>query len=158
MIKISFFKSLMLSLACVLMATGCNNEYSPNTYSSGGMQQVNKVDHAVVKSVRQVSVKEAGLNAGTAVGGITGGVGGAQIGQGKGAALAAIGGALAGAAIGTIAQQSAMETKAFEYILDRGKGDLITLAQKQDQPFEIGAHVLILYGVQARIIADTVNK
>jgi len=148
---------LAVATACLLIVSGCANSYSPNTYSSSTMQQTNKVDRAVVKMVRPIHVKDSGYEFGVITGGTAGGVAGAQIGEGKGSALGAVGGALAGATAGALIQQKAGETDAFEYILEKSNGDLLTIAQKQDQPFTVGAHVLILYGAQARVIPDTLS-
>lgn len=145
---------LMMATCAACLLAGCN-DYSPDAYSGSGMQQVGKVDRAVVKSFRKVDVSDPSLGLGAATGGIAGGIAGSQIGQGKGSGLAAVGGVLVGAAAGAIIQHEATKTNAYEYILEKPNGDLITLAQKQDQPLAIGQHVLVLYGEQARIIPDT---
>ncbi|HEU5048153.1 MAG TPA: glycine zipper 2TM domain-containing protein [Rickettsiales bacterium] len=148
------FRGLMAATCAACFLTGCN-DYSPDSYNASGMQQVGKVDRAVVKSFRQVNVSDPALGLGAGVGGVAGGVAGAQIGQGGGSALAAVGGALVGAAAGAVIQHEASKTTAYEYVLQKSNGDLITLAQKQDTPLAVGQHVLVLYGEQARIIPDT---
>lgn len=119
------------------------------------MQQANRADMAVVRNVRQVDVDDPSLGLGTAAGAAAGGLAGSQIGRGSGNGLAVLGGVLIGGAIGAAADNAGKSTTAFEYVLEKSSGDLMTLAQKQDIPFEVGQHVLILYGIQARIIADT---
>lgn len=145
---------LALTVALLSSISACS-KYSPNTYSSTDMQQVNKVDKAVVKSFRSVDASDPALGFGTAVGGVSGAVLGSQIGKGSGSAVAGVGGALAGAAIGSVVEHEATKTTAFEYLLQKPNGDLVSLAQKQDVPFAAGTHVLIIYGVQARIILDS---
>jgi len=149
------FRSLAptLSLA-VLLLSGCAKQYSPDVYSPGGMQQANKVEHAVIQNVREVDVNDPSLGLGTAAGAAAGGIAGSQIGKGGGNAAAILGGVLIGGAIGWLIEQDANSTTAYEYILEKQNGDLITLAQKQEQPFNVGDRVFILYGVQARVIPD----
>ena len=147
-----------LGVAGLLLMAGCANKYSPDVYGPGGMQQANKVDRAVVQSVREVDVNDPALGLGTAAGAAAGGIAGAQIGKGSGNALATLGGVLIGGAAGYLIDQKANETKAFEYILEKPNGDLMTLAQKQDQSLQVGTHVLILYGVQARIVPDNTGE
>jgi outer membrane lipoprotein SlyB len=144
-----------LVIGAVTILLGCARDYSPNTYSPGGMQQANKVERAVVQNVREVDVKDPSLGLGTAAGAAAGGIAGSQIGKGGGNAIATLGGVLIGGAIGWLAEQEANATTAYEYILEKPNGDLVTLAQKQEQPFAVGDHVFILYGVQARVIPDS---
>lgn len=138
----------------LLVLTACADKYSPDSYSPGGMQQANKVDRAIVKSVRQVDVNDPSLGLGTLGGAAAGGLAGSQIGAGTGNAFATLGGVLVGGAIGYVVDQDINSTTAYEYILEKQNGDLMTLAEKQDQPFNTGDHVLILYGVKARVILD----
>lgn len=137
-----------------LLLAGCAKNYSPDNYGPGGMQQANKVDRAVVHSLREVDVNDPSLGLGAAGGAAAGGIAGSQIGNGSGNAAAVLGGAIVGGVIGHLIEQEVNATKAFEYILEKSNGDLMTLAQKQDVPLAVGSHVLILYGVQARVILD----
>lgn len=146
--------TLLVLLAVLGAVAGCRS-YSPNEYNPAGMQQANKVDRAVVKSFREVDVNDPSLGLGTAAGAAAGGIAGSQIGQGGGNAAAVLGGALIGGGLGYLLDREASATKAFEYILEKKDGDLITLAQKEDAPLAAGTRVLILYGVKARIIPDT---
>lgn len=152
---INRFKSLFLAVLLIATVSGCAKPYSPNVYSPGGMQQANKVERAIVQNVREVDVNDPSLGLGTAAGAAAGGIAGSQIGKGGGNAAAVLGGVLIGGAIGWLIDQDANATTAYEYILEKNNGDLITLAQKQEQPFAVGDHVFILYGVQARVIPDT---
>ena len=155
--------ALILSATCLFAITGCAKNYSPDVYSPGGMQQASKVDRAIVRSVRQVDVDDPSLGLGTAAGAAGGGIAGSQIGRGGGNAAAVLGGVLIGGAIGWLIDHEANATTAYEYILEKQtckpeckpSGDLMTLAQKQDQPFAPDTHVLILYGTKARIVPNT---
>jgi len=147
------WSTIVFSVVGITGLTACT-KYSPDNYTSSDMQQVSKVDHAVVKSVRQVDVSDPSLGLGTAAGGVGGAVIGAQAGSGKGAALAAVGGAVVGAVAGTVIEQKLSETTAFEYLLQKPNGEEVSLAQKQPTPFPVGTHVRIIYGVHARIVLD----
>jgi outer membrane lipoprotein SlyB len=107
-----------------------------------------------VVSYREVDVDDPALGLGTAAGATAGGIAGAQIGKGSGSAVAALGGVLVGGAIGYLLDQEMGATKAFEYILEKKNGNLMTLAQKQDNPIPKGTKVFILYGVKARVIPE----
>ena len=155
MIRHHLRSTLIIGMVCFLVLAGCAKDYSPNVYSPGGMQQAGKVDRAVVQSVREVDVHDPSLGLGTAAGATAGGIAGSQIGSGGGNAAATLGGVLIGGAIGWLIEQDATATKAFEYILEKPNHELMSVAQKQDQPFAVGTRVFILYGVQARVVVDT---
>src|SRR4051812_15122638 len=87
---------LVASLALGL--AGCQNKLSPDTYTPGTLQQVNKVDRAVVQRVRLVEVKGT-AGSGALLGAAAGGVAGSQIGRGGGNALATVAGVLIAGAI-----------------------------------------------------------
>jgi outer membrane lipoprotein SlyB len=143
-----------LMLAALIALAACAQKKSPDTYSPTALQQVNKVDRGTIQSYRVVAVQKGGLGAGTLAGGAAGGIGGAQLGAGSGSAVAALGGVLIGAAIGTAIEQKATEGQAYEYIVEKANGDLMTLAQQDETPLAVGQKVLILYGIQARLIKD----
>ena len=147
----------MAAFTSTLLTLGaCQNQYSPNTYSTTGVQQASKVDRAVVESFRVVDVRESGLGSGVgALGGAAaGGIAGSQIGNGGGNAIATLGGVLIGGAIGILAEKSITDTQAYEYIVRKANGDLLSVTQQDPQPLGVGQRVLIIYGVNARIIPD----
>ncbi|HEV2674912.1 MAG TPA: hypothetical protein VGV37_10255 [Aliidongia sp.] len=143
--------------AVALMLSACQHGYSPDRYSTASMQQATKVDRAVVQSVRLVDV-DGTAGAGALVGGAAGGIGGASFGSGGGSAAAALGGVLVGAAIGALVEKSATETQAFEYIVMKQSGDLMSVTQKDAQPLAVGQKVMLIYGIKARLIPDTTNS
>ena len=152
-----FTRTLALVLGCLVAVSGCTKKYSPDVYNGSSMQQTSKVDRAVVASVREIDVNDPSIGVGTMAGAAAGGIAGSQIGAGGGNAIATLGGVLIGGGIGYLAEQEATATKAFEYILEKQDGDLMTLAQKEDMPLAVGSKVLILYGVKARVIPDTTS-
>lgn len=141
-------------LAVLTALGGCGPRYSPNTYSVGAMQQAAKVDRGVVIGVRQVDVSAAGV-VGGAAGAAAGGIAGSQApGGGVGSAFGALGGALIGGLVGTGAEHVAGDTTAYEYIVRKSNGDLLSVTQKDRTPLALGTKVLLIEGKEARIVAD----
>jgi len=133
---------------------GCGPDYSPNTYSTAAVQQANKVDQGVVAGFREVAIRADGT-VGAVTGGAAGGVLGAQTPDGGVVtALSAIGGTLIGGLVGTSVEHAAGDTKAFEYIVRKANGELISVTQKDQTPLAVGLKVLVIEGKQARIVAD----
>ena len=140
----------------VLLAAlaGCGPDYSPNTYSTAAVQQANKVDQGVIAGYREVAIRADGT-VGAITGGAAGGVLGAQAPDGGViTALSAIGGTLIGGLVGTGVEHVADDTKAFEYIVRKPGGDLISVTQRDTTPLEVGLKVLVIEGKQARIVPD----
>lgn len=143
----------------IVLGTGlaaCHGEYSSNSYAPGAVQQVSKVDRAVIESYRVVDISQQGLGSGigAGAGAAAGGIAGSQAGRGGGNAAATLAGVLVGGVIGALAENAMTETQAFEYIVRKANGDLLSVTQKDAQPLPVGQKVLVIYGVQARIIPD----
>ena len=147
------FVRIALCAALAASVAGCGPSYSPNTYSSNAVQQANKVDQGVVVGVRQVGVSAAGTT-GTLVGGAAGGIAGAQAGSGVTSAFGALGGSLVGGIAGNAAEHVTGDTHAFEYIVRKSNGDLLSVTQKDDMPLAVGQKVLVISGNQARVVPD----
>lgn len=147
------FRSLVIiATACAL--AGCGPQYSPDTYSSAAVQQANKVDRGTVIGVRRVDVSAQGV-VGAASGAAVGGVAGSQSPGGTvGSAFGAVGGALLGGLVGTGVEHATADTFAFEYIVRKPAGDLISVTQKDTKPLAVGTKVLVIAGAQARIVPD----
>jgi outer membrane lipoprotein SlyB len=142
------FALALLSLA------GCGPTYSPNTYSTGAMQQAAKVEQAVVVGVRPVRVSATGT-VGAATGAAAGGIVGAAVpGTDLGRALTGLGGGLFGGAVGTGVEHLGGDAKAFEYILRKPNGDLLSVTQRDKAPLALGDKVLVIAGPQARVVRD----
>ena len=147
------FVRLILCAALAASIAGCGPDYSPNTDASSAVQQANKVDQGVVVGVREVGVSAAGT-AGAAVGGAGGGIAGAQAGSGATSAFGALGGALVGGIAGSAAEHVVGDTRAFEYIVRKPSGDLLSVTQKDAEPLAVGQKVLVIAGSQARVVPD----
>jgi outer membrane lipoprotein SlyB len=133
--------------------TGCAPTYSPDTYASNAVQLANKVDQGIVVGIRAVLIS-ADATVGAATLGAAGGIAGSQVGSGATSALGALGGTVTGGLIGTAVSHTEGDTTGYEYIVRKPNGDLLSVTQKDEQPLNIGQHVLIIQGPQARIVAD----
>lgn len=144
----------------VLLLTGlaaCGPNYSPDTYTSTAVQQAAKVEQGVLVGVREVAVSASGT-VGTVTGAAAGGIVGSQVGTGAMSALGALGGTVLGGLAGQAAEKVTGEPRAYEYIVRKAGGDLVSVTQKDDQPLKLGLKVLVIAGSQARIVPDyTVN-
>jgi outer membrane lipoprotein SlyB len=143
------------ALALLLAAiAGCGGEYSPNTYSATAVQQANKVAQGVVVGVREIKVS-ASETVGAVAGGAVGGIAGSQVpGSTLGQAFGTVGGTMIGGLVGAGAEHAVRDTKAFEYIVRKTTGELVSVTQKDEVPLAIGQHVLVIAGNQARIVPD----
>ncbi|PWS35450.1 hypothetical protein DFH01_17715 [Falsiroseomonas bella] len=143
-----------LLLAPLLALAACGPRFSPDAYATRAVQQMNRVEQGVVIGRREVAVQLEGTT-GAATGGAAGGIIGSQVPGGNMAgAIGAVGGALVGGLFGTAAERVVGDTKAFEYIVRKTNGDLVSVTQRDEQPLEIGLRVLVIAGNQARIVAD----
>jgi outer membrane lipoprotein SlyB len=147
-------KTHLLGLGLVLAGlSGCGPSYSPDTYATNAVQQANKVEQGTVIGVRPVAVSASGTT-GAVTGAAAGGIAGAQVGTGATSAFSSLGGALVGGLAGTAAEHVVADTSAFEYIVRKGNGDLVSVTQKDKTPLALGQHVLVIAGNQARVIPD----
>src|SRR5262249_53277313 len=135
------FHRLALFAALAAALAGCGPNYSPDTYSTNAVQQANKVDQGVIVGVREVGVSASGTT-GAVTGGAAGGLAGAQVGTGATSAFGALGGALVGGLAGSAAERVVGDTRAFEYIVRKTSGDLLSVTQKDAKPLELGQKVL----------------
>ena len=132
---------------------GCGPNYSPDTYASNAVQQANKVEQGVVVGVRNVGVSASGTT-GTITGAAAGGIAGSQAPVGPMGALTALGGSLVGGIAGATVEHATADTAAFEYIVRKQAGDLVSVTQKDKTPLALGQKVLVIAGNQARVVPD----
>jgi outer membrane lipoprotein SlyB len=140
----------------VLLVAGlsaCGPSYSPDTYASNAAQQANKVEQGVVVGVRTVGVSAVGT-VGTLSGAAAGGIAGSQVGAGPVSALSALGGGLVGGIAGSTVEHVTSDTTAYEYIVRKPNGDLVSVTQKDKTPLALGQKVLVIAGTQARVVPD----
>jgi outer membrane lipoprotein SlyB len=152
------FATIGPAVALLAVLGACTPDYSPDTYSATAVQQANKVERGIVVGVRKIDVSSQAA-VGAVTGAAAGGIAGSQApGGGVGAALGAVGGSLIGGIVGATAEHTAADTTAYEYVVRETKGDLVSVTQQDTAPLQIGTHVLVIAGKQARIVRDyTVN-
>jgi outer membrane lipoprotein SlyB len=144
----------LLAAALLLVALfGCGPNYSPNTHSVAAVQQANTVAQGVVIGLRSVSVSAAGT-VGTLTGAAAGGIAGSQAMSGPISAFTALGGSLVGGIAGSAVEHTTADTTAFEYIIRKTSGDLVSVTQKDKTPLALGQKVLVIAGNQARVVPD----
>jgi outer membrane lipoprotein SlyB len=151
-----FFSRAKILLVPMLLAglSACGSDYSPDTYASRAMQQANKVEQGTVVGVRPVQIAADGTT-GAASGAAAGGVVGTRIGGGDiTSAFGGIGGGLLGGLIGVASEKAIGNTNGFEYIVRKGNGELVSVAQKDQVALALGQKVLVIAGAQARIVPD----
>jgi outer membrane lipoprotein SlyB len=152
MFLIEHLKAVAAAVLALSLA-GCGPDYSPNTYSTAAVQQANKVDKGIVIGVRQIDVSSSGV-IGAGAGAAAGGLMGSNTPGGLGSAIGTIGGGLVGGIIGSSVEHVTVDTSAFEYIVRKPNGDLISVTQKDAVALALGQHVLVIAGNQARIVPD----
>lgn len=145
-------RSIWAGLGAALLA-GCAPSYSPDTYASHAVQQANRVDQGVLIGVRLVSVS-ADITNGSITGSAAGGIAGSQTATGVVAAFGALGGAVVGGLAGTALAHTMGDVHAYEYIVRKDDGGLLSVTQQDHAPLAVGAHVLVIAGVQARVLPD----
>ena len=143
----------LVLLAVLAPIAGCSADYSANSYSSNAVQQANKVDQGVVVGRRLVGVT-AGGTVGAVTGGAAGGIAGSQVGGGVTSAFGALGGSVVGGLVGSAVEKTTGEAQAYEYVVRKPNGDLLSVTQQDKQPLGVGQKVLVIAGNQARIVPD----
>ena len=139
--------------------------YANAGYERNVARQVDKVEYAIVDSVRYINqpevikAREHGLE--TFVGAITGAVIGSQFGRGNGKPFAVIAGSIAGANLAKHVSQSAHDSRSVnqnarlvDLLLKQNDGTLLDVVQDVDSSmiFNVGDEVRILYfGNEVRI-------
>jgi outer membrane lipoprotein SlyB len=132
--------------------SGCGPSYSPDTYASNAAQQANKVDQGVIIGVRTVGVSAAGT-VGSVTGAAAGGIAGSEVG-GPISAFSALGGSVVGGIAGSTVEHVTGDTAAYEYIVRKPNGDLVSVTQRDKTPLALGEKVLVIAGTQARVVPD----
>jgi outer membrane lipoprotein SlyB len=146
-------RGLLITVLVLAGVSGCGPTYSPDTYASNAAQQANKVEQGVIVGVRNVGVSAAGT-VGTVTGAAAGGIAGSQAAAGPVSAFTSLGGALVGGIAGSTIEHATADTTAFEYIVRKPNGDLVSVTQKDKTPLALGQKVLVIGGNQARVVAD----
>ncbi len=148
---------LMRLWITLLMAGGlaaCAADHSPDIYASNAVQQANKVEPGIVIGYREVRISANGT-AGAVTGGAAGGVLGSQLGSSNfDHAMGSVAGSAIGGVLGVTLEHVTGDSTGWEYIVRKPNGDLISVTQAEPKPIGIGQKVLVIGGLQARIIPD----
>ncbi len=120
---------LLLGAMVIAGLGGCGP--NPSSYADAGYagQQANKVQQGVVVGVRGIAARHAD--------------------NGSASATTVLDG-LAGPA----AQPASTDTAAFEYIVRKPTGALVSVTQRDKAPLGLGMKVLVIAGDQARVVPD----
>ncbi|MEA2777018.1 MAG: outer rane lipoprotein SlyB, partial [Acetobacteraceae bacterium] len=73
---------------------------------------------------------------------------------GPASAFTALGGSLVGGIAGSTVEHVTGDTMAFEYIVRKANGELVSVTQKDKTPLALNQKVLVIAGNQARIVPD----
>lgn len=133
---------------------GCSQSYKADTYAADGVLRTNKVERGVIIGFREVKIRANGT-VGAVTGGAMGGILGSQSGTfGVNAALGTVGGTTLGGILGTTIEHVTGDTIGWEYIVQKKDGELLSVTQQDDAAVPIGQKVLIITGVQSRLVPD----
>jgi outer membrane lipoprotein SlyB len=137
-------------VACVLLVSGCSNDYSGNTYDGRAVGEVSRTDIGTIISMRRVSIKpdSGDLGAGALLGGTAGALAGSMFGRGGGKLLGAGVGAIAGGVAGNAIQNRSQD--GFEYTIKLENGTIITISQGTTPALSVGQNVLVINSNKGR--------
>lgn len=150
---------ILLIAPVALMLGACSTNYSPNSYDSRAIGQVNRVERGTIESYRWVQIERRSSGVGTVAGAGIGAAAGSTIGSGRGRGaenvIGAIGGALLGGLIGNSIDKSGSKKGGFEYLIRTNSGALVSVVQQDTSPLPDGAPVVIMFsGSQSRVVFD----
>lgn len=142
-------------LAVALLVSGCAAPAKTgSTYQYRDLGQAASVDKGRILSIREIEI--AGSNQiGKLAGAGIGAVGGSGLGRGNRANIAgAIAGAVAGGLLGSAIEENATKAVAFEFIIEKNDGQVIAVAQTNEEALRVGDPVLIVHSDKIRIVLD----
>ena len=132
---------------------GCAPNYFPDTYASRAAQQANKVEQGLLVGVRPVRISADASNGGV-TGSAAGGIAGSETATGAVAAFVALGGAVVGGVAGSAIEHTVGDVRAYEYVVRKSDGELLSVAQQDHAALVLGEKVLVIAGPQARVVPD----
>ncbi len=137
---------IILTLAGLLVLTGCISSRSGATYSRDQARHMQDVQMGVVETVREITIEGTQSGIGGVAGGAVGGIGGSEIGHGKGSSAGAVVGAVLGGVAGGAIEEVATRKKGYEITVRLDSGRTIAIAQEADEEFKAGERVRIVTG------------
>jgi outer membrane lipoprotein SlyB len=145
---------MTIAVGVLALLGACQRNISPDSYAVGSVGQVNRTVRGVIISARPVNISGSQSGLGIGAGAAGGGLAGSAIGKGSGNGLAVLGGVVAGGIAGAVAEDAITRQTGVEYVVETENGALLTIVQGPQPAFSISQKVLVIYGNQARVIAD----
>jgi outer membrane lipoprotein SlyB len=140
-------------MALTATLSACATGVGAGDYTRSAVGQVNKVEEAIVVSVRPIRIEGERTLVGTASGAAIGGLAGSQIGGGdEERAIGTVAGAVVGGVVGSQIEKGVTAQRGVEYVLRLANGELRTISQGDDVVLPVGARAFIVYGARARVI------
>jgi outer membrane lipoprotein SlyB len=138
-------RSMVLILLCVLVV-GCSSKSSnsSNTISRSQAGRMQSVQDGEVLFVRPVTIEGSDSPVGAIAGGALGYVVGDSVGGGRGTRIARVAGTIGGAAAGSAVQRNVTQEDALEITVRLDNGQIISIVQAADEPFNDGDRVRVL--------------
>lgn len=138
-------KSVIAVLLCVaIFGCGGPSSHSSNTISRSQAGRAQTVLDGEVLFVRSVTIEGSSSPVGAIAGGALGYVIGNNIGGGRGRDVARVGGTIGGAAAGNAVQRNVTQEQALEITVKLDNGQIISIVQAADEPFNDGDRVRVL--------------
>lgn len=143
-------KTGLCLVVCSLLAVGCSNDYSGNTYDGRAVGEVSRADTGTIISMRKITIKPEGegLGAGALLGGAAGALAGSAFGSGKGKLLGATIGAVGGGVAGNMIQNRSQD--GYEYAVRLDSGSIITVTQGVTPALAPGQKVMVVNSSKGR--------
>ncbi len=142
---------ILCMTTALLGVTACGIGDTNTTYDRAQIGRQGQTSTGRIISMTQIDIagsNEMGGLVGAGVGGALGGVGGSALGGGKGSTLFAIGGAalgaLAGAAMGSAAEQAATKDTAYEFMVQKSTGTIVSVVQTNELGLKPGDNVILV--------------
>ncbi len=143
----SLFRSAVACLCLAMFAgslSGCAST-GGKTYREGEVRTAQRVKYGTVISVQEVRVEDDPSMLGIGAGGAAGGVIGNLFGHGAGRTMATLGGVAVGALAGAATESAIKSYTADEITIELEDGETIVVVQGQDDYFNAGDRVRVLY-------------
>jgi outer membrane lipoprotein SlyB len=137
-------RAILIAIAALVLATGCQTSQGSKTYTRGQAQNPMQIYYGTVLRVSDVTIESNPSGVGAGAGGVVGGVVGSTIGKGSGRVLATTAGALAGAAAGAAAEKAVGTKPALEIEVELDDGRLMVIVQEKDDVFNVGDRVRLI--------------
>lgn len=143
----------LLAFGLVLtVLAGCGPGGSPETHAGTAARQVNLAEPGMIVGMRRIPDGTAAR--GTVSTTLAVGVAGRWTVAGPISAFTVLGGSWPGRSAAPAAGHPATNAAAFEYIVRKSSGALVSVTQTDKVPLALGQGVMVLSGDKARVVSD----